>query len=139
MICRVAGGEHKSRRADAQRCDLRGNRLAMVDDVMGAEILDPAHRFGARGGCHYGEIGERADELDRDRADPASAADDENRGGRARHRLHLVTVDGTGRRPVGIDMQWGARSRRHEKHGGGSRNSAVAQSCCKPRELSSPL
>ena len=33
------------------------------------------------------EIGERADELDRDRADAASAADDENRGGRARHRL----------------------------------------------------
>ena len=54
---------------------------------MGAEILDPAHRLGARGCCHYSEIGERADELDRDRADAASAADDENRGGRARHRL----------------------------------------------------
>ena len=47
MICRVGGGEHESRRADAQRRDLRGNRLAMVDDVMGAEILDPVHRLGA--------------------------------------------------------------------------------------------
>ena len=61
----MGGGEHESRRAGAQRCDLRGNRL-MVDDVMGAKILDPARRLGARGGCHYGEIGERADELDRD-------------------------------------------------------------------------
>src|SRR6476661_123844 len=77
----------RSCRAQAQRCDLRSNRLAMVDDLMGAEILDPPHRLGARGCCHYGEIGERADELDRDRADAASAADDENRGGRARHRL----------------------------------------------------
>jgi hypothetical protein len=40
MICRVGGGEHESRRAEAQRCDLRSNRLAMVDDLMGAEILD---------------------------------------------------------------------------------------------------
>ena len=59
----------------------------MVDDMIGAEILDPADSLGARGGRHYGEIGERADKLDRDRADSASAADDENRGGRARHRL----------------------------------------------------
>jgi hypothetical protein len=36
MICCMGGGEHKPRRADAQRRDLRGNRLAMVDDVMGA-------------------------------------------------------------------------------------------------------
>jgi hypothetical protein len=41
MVRCVGGGEHESRRADAQRCDLRGNRLAMVDDVMGAEILNP--------------------------------------------------------------------------------------------------
>ena len=87
MICRVGGGEHESGRAEAQRCYLRSNWLAMVGDVMGPEILDPAHRFGARGCCHYGEIGERADELDRDRADAASAADDENCRGRARHRL----------------------------------------------------
>ena len=58
---------------------------------------------------------------------------------RSRGASHVVTVDGTGRRTVGIDMQWGARSRRHEKHGGGSRNSAVAQVAVKPRELSSPL
>ena len=32
-----------------------------------------------------------------------------------------------------------ARSRRHEKYGGGNRNSAAAQSRCEPRELSSPL
>ena len=42
---------------------------------------------GARGGRHYREIGERADELGNNRADAASAANDENRGGRARHRL----------------------------------------------------
>ena len=51
----------------------------MVDDVMGAEIFDPAHRFGARGGRYHGEIGEHADELNRDRADAAGAANDEHR------------------------------------------------------------
>jgi hypothetical protein len=59
----------------------------MVDDVMGAEILDPAPSLRARGGRHHGKIGERADELDGDRADTASAADDQNRGGRTHHRL----------------------------------------------------
>ena len=46
MICRVGGGEHESGRAEAQRCYLRSNRLAMVDDVIGPEILDPARRLG---------------------------------------------------------------------------------------------
>jgi hypothetical protein len=87
MVCRVGGGEHKTRSADAQRCDLRGDRLAMVDDVVSAEILHPAHRLGARRSRHYNEVGKRADELDCHRADAASAADDEHRGGRARHRL----------------------------------------------------
>jgi hypothetical protein len=73
VIGRVSGGEHESGRADAQRCDLLGSRLAMVDDVMNAEILDPAPRLRARGSRHHSEIGERADELDRDRADAASA------------------------------------------------------------------
>jgi len=86
-VCSIERVNIDSQWIEAQRCNLRSNRLAMVDDVTGAEILDPARRLWARGGRHYNKIGERADELDRDRAYPASAADDENRGGRARHRL----------------------------------------------------
>src|SRR5262249_24418731 len=59
----------------------------MVDDVTSAEILDPAHRLGTRRSRHYGEIGERADELDCDGANAASATDDEHSGGSAHHRL----------------------------------------------------
>jgi hypothetical protein len=61
--------------------------VCSIERVMSAEILDPAPSLRARGGRHHGELGERADELDRDRADAASAADDENRGGRTHHRL----------------------------------------------------
>ena len=58
---------------------------------------------------------------------------------RSRGASHVVTVDGTGRRTVGIDMQWGARSRRHEKPAAEAETPPPRKVAVKPRELSSPL
>jgi hypothetical protein len=56
--------KHKTLSADQVR--------AHANDVMSAEILDPAPSLRARASRHHGEIGERADELDRDRAQAQS-------------------------------------------------------------------
>src|SRR5207249_11200308 len=61
--------------------DLRPHRLAVIDDVVGAELLRPGDRFGPRGGRDHVEAGDFR-ELDADRADAARAADDQDRAAR---------------------------------------------------------
>ncbi len=61
---------------DAEGLQLRCQRLAMVDDVRGAQLPAPGAAFLARCGRHHGESGMAA-ELDRHRADAARAADDQ--------------------------------------------------------------
>ena len=67
--------------------DLAGERLGMVDDVVGAELAAPGRRLGPRGCGDHRQVGELPGELGRDRADPAGAADDQDGVGDARHRL----------------------------------------------------
>ncbi len=57
----------------------------MVDHVVGAEVPAPLRRLGARGRSDHDEIRELPGELDRDRADAAGAADDQDRGGGTRN------------------------------------------------------
>ena len=61
---------------EAQRLQLRRQRLAMVDDVAGAEFTAPLCRLLARRGRDHGEAGQ-ARQLDRDRTHAAGAADDQ--------------------------------------------------------------
>ena len=50
----------------------------MIDDVIRAEFLHPFLRFGARGGGDDGQAGQLA-QLDRNRANAAGSADDQQR------------------------------------------------------------
>ncbi len=43
---------------DTQRLQLRQQRLAVVDDVVRAQALDPFHALGAGGGGDHGEFGQ---------------------------------------------------------------------------------
>jgi hypothetical protein len=54
--------------AQTERCDLRPERLFVVDDMVSAHVPRPFYRLGPRGGCDDRKIGQLPRELDRDRA-----------------------------------------------------------------------
>ena len=66
----------------AERAHLFDHRLAVIDDMVCAQLLDPAFGLRARGRGNDDQPG-RLGQLDADRADAATGADDQ-------HRLTLV-------------------------------------------------
>ena len=46
MNVAMGGGEDKARRTEPERLHLRGDRLAVIDNVMRAEFLHPRNRLG---------------------------------------------------------------------------------------------
>ena len=83
MPAGLGSRKDKGGRADLERGDLFRERLRVVNDVMRAERLDPFLRLGPRGGGDHGQVSQGAHELNRDRADAARAADDEDGVGSA--------------------------------------------------------
>ena len=75
--------KHERGAAQTERCDLRRERRLVVDDMVSAHVLRPRYRLGPRGGCDDRKIGQLPRELDRDRADAAGAAEDQDRARRA--------------------------------------------------------
>ena len=65
--------------------NLFGDRLAVVDDVVGAEFGHPVFRLLARRGCDHDHVRQDSGELYGDRADTTRSADDHDRVGGARH------------------------------------------------------
>jgi len=65
----------------------------MVNDMMRAHLLAPYFGFRPRGGRNNGQISQRTGELDSDRANAASAANNQDSGCRAGHRIvHSETI-----------------------------------------------
>ncbi len=52
-------------------------RLAMVDDMMGAEFAGPGLGFRARGGGDHADLRELTGQLQHDRTDAAGGTDDQ--------------------------------------------------------------
>ena len=75
--------KHERGAAQTERCDLRRERRLVVDDMVSAHVLRPRYRLGPRRGCDDRKIGQLPRELDRDRADAAGAAEDQDRARRA--------------------------------------------------------
>ncbi len=90
----LRGAEHEGGCAQAEGLQLRCQRLAVIEDVMGAHALHPVARFGTRGGGDDGESGQLPRKLRGDGAHPARAADDEQRGRGAGHgATHVQPVE----------------------------------------------
>src|SRR5882724_5802649 len=69
-------GQHDVGGGKAGRLQLRREWLAVVDDMVCAEVAHPRLRLRTRGGGDDGEASELTRELDGDGADAARAADD---------------------------------------------------------------
>ena len=82
----MAGGEDERGRADAERGDLCGQRLVVIDHEIGTERAHPVAAGGTRGGGDDGGIRQRFRQLDGDGADAARRADDKQRVRRAGDR-----------------------------------------------------
>ena len=94
VVAGVRCRKYERRRIEAERLDLGGQRLRMVEDVMSAQHRHPFLRLGARGGCDDGQRGTLASDLHRNRANPTGTADDHDRGGGTRHRFgHVQPVE----------------------------------------------
>nr|GEX65028.1 hypothetical protein [Tanacetum cinerariifolium] len=63
--------------ADANLLQLLHQWLAVVDDVMSAQALDPLAGFRARCGADHGQIGQLTRQLYQDRSDATAGADDQ--------------------------------------------------------------
>ncbi|MNJ26494.1 hypothetical protein D3C77_209780 [compost metagenome] len=62
---------------DTLRLECFGERLAMVDHLVGAQLTDPFLGLWTRGGTDHGEPGQLAGQLGQDRADATGGADDQ--------------------------------------------------------------
>ena len=83
---------------------LGGQRFGMVDHHVRPQVQAPLARLGARGGGDHRELRELARQLDQDGADPASAADDQQRLPGATVLRHAQAVE---QQFVGSDAgQW---------------------------------
>jgi hypothetical protein len=101
-------GQHDVGGGKAGRLQLRRERLAMVDDLVCAEVAHPRLCLRTRGGGDDGEARELARELDGDGADAARAADDQERA--AVHPLAALHAD-----PIEQQLPGGERGERQRR------------------------
>src|SRR5205823_5178267 len=73
----------------AERLDLRAQRLPVIDNVIGAQLLRPGDRLRPRGGGDDLQTGHLGD-LDGDRANAAGAVDDQHARATVAADLHAV-------------------------------------------------
>ena len=104
--------EDESGAAQTERCDLRRKRLFVVDDMVGAHVLRPLHGLWPGGGRDDRQIGQLPRQLNGDRADASSAAEDQDRPRRARNGLR--DVEAVKHRLPGRDRRQGQSRRRSE-------------------------
>ena len=77
--CRIGEAEDVVDLRDAERSHLRREIARVIDDSIGAELLDPLRRFRPRCGGNDAQAGELLRELDRDRSDAAGGTDQQHR------------------------------------------------------------